>query len=94
MGKDKRYLTVHRLIAGGYLTEFREIFETLPKSVLAKDMGTNNTRITRLIEHPKGFDLGEIVLIAALLDVPPMTVVALVLQQGIRPGRPPGSQSL
>ncbi|HEY8893872.1 MAG TPA: hypothetical protein VIM79_03625 [Niastella sp.] len=81
MAKDPRYGTVKVLIEGGYVHTFRDMFQHLPKSVLGFSMGINNTRITRLIDHPDQFTIKEIDRIAALLDIDPWKIIKLVYAQ-------------
>lgn len=81
MAKDRRYITVKNLISGGYIKAFREIFDTLPKSVLAKDMGFSNTRITELMNNVHRFRLEEIFSIAELMEVDEKTLLDLIYNQ-------------
>jgi len=81
MARDRRYVTIRNLIQGGYIKSFREIFDTLPKSVIAKDLGMNNTRFTRLIENVEQFTLEELFLIAGFLEIDHSTLLGLILQQ-------------
>ena len=81
MEKDRRYNTVKNLISGGYIKTFREIFDTLPKSVVARDLGMNNARFTRLMDNVDQFSLKELFIIASFLEIDPMIMLDLVLQQ-------------
>lgn len=81
MEKDVRYHAVKILIEGGHLDYFKDIFVHLPKSVLGFDIGSNNTRITRLITHPDQFTLKELNRIAALIGIDPMMLIKLVYAQ-------------
>jgi hypothetical protein len=60
---------------------FREIFDTLPKSVLGKDMGFSNSRITDLISNVNRFRLDEIFKIAALIEVDEKVLIDLIYNQ-------------
>lgn len=81
MAKDKRYNTVRNLILGGYLKTFNEIFDTLPKSIVAQDLGMNSTRINRVIDNNGRFFVDDLFALAALLDVPEIKVMELVCNQ-------------
>ena len=81
MAKDKRYTTVKNLISGGYINAFQEIFDTLPKSVVARDLGMNNTRFTKLKDNVDLFSLRELFRFASYLEVDDMVLVNLVYQQ-------------
>jgi len=69
MEKDPRYKAVKILIEGKHITEFKEIFIHVPKTIMAHDLGTNNNRMTRLITHVDQFTLSELYRISSLLDV-------------------------
>ncbi|WP_276484498.1 hypothetical protein [Paraflavitalea pollutisoli] len=81
MTKDERYLGVKQLIESGHITEFKQIFTFLPKTVLAGDLGTNNNRMTRLINNVQEFTLGELDRISQLIDVPYDAINLLVNNQ-------------
>lgn len=81
MTKDERYLGVKQLIESGHITEFKQIFTFLPKTVLAGDLGTNNNRMTRLINNVQEFTLGELDRISQLIDVPYDAISQLVNNQ-------------
>lgn len=81
MAKDKRYNTVRNLILGGYLKTFNEIFDTLPKSIVAKDLGLNSTRINRVIENIGRFFVDDLFKLAVLLDVPEIKIMELICNQ-------------
>jgi hypothetical protein len=81
MPSDERYLKAKNLIESGYSKSFRQIFDVLPKSIMAKDCGMNNTRFTRLMHNVEQFSLEELIKIARFLDVELETVIGLILQQ-------------
>lgn len=81
MTKDERYLGVKQLIESGHITEFKQIFTYLPKTVLAGDLGTNNNRMTRLINNVQEFTLEELDRISQLIDVSYDAVNTLVNNQ-------------
>jgi len=69
MEKDPRYKAVKVLIEGKHIAEFKEIFTHVPKTIMAHDLGTNNNRMTRLIDHVDQFTLAELYRISNLLNV-------------------------
>jgi plasmid maintenance system antidote protein VapI len=81
MEKDMRYESVKAMIESGRIHEFRQIFNYLPKSILAHDLGTNNNRMTRLINHVEQFTLEDLFRISNLLDVNYKTVLILIHNQ-------------
>jgi len=83
MVKDKRYLTVKNLISGGYIKSFHEIFDTIPKSVVYKDLGMNSTRFKDLLDNVDHFILKDIFRIAALIEIDKKTFLDLIYAQYI-----------
>ena len=81
MVKDPRYKTVKILIEGGHLSEFRQIFENIPKTTVAQDMGTNYKRLVRLAEEVTQFKVEDLVTLATFFDVDKMAMFKLVSQQ-------------
>ena len=84
MGKDRRYNTVKLLIEAGHITEFSHIFDHIPRSVVANDLGTNYNRLARLIMHTEHFTLEELVTLSNFFDVDSKTMVDLAFNQLIR----------
>ena len=84
MGKDRRYNTVKLLIEAGHITEFSHIFDHIPRSVVANDLGTNYNRLARLIMHTEHFSLEELVTLSNFFDVDSKTMVDLAFNQLIR----------
>jgi hypothetical protein len=81
MPKDSRYKTVKFLIEGGHVTEFRYIFEHIPKTVVAKDMGTNYKRLVRLAKDVNDFKVKELTILAFYFDVNFIAICKLIDQQ-------------
>jgi plasmid maintenance system antidote protein VapI len=69
MDRDQRYKTVKVMIETGNVTEFQHMFNHIPKSVVAHDLGTNNNRMTRLISRVEQFTLDELHRISKLVDI-------------------------
>ena len=81
MEKDRRYKTVKIMIEGGHLTEFNQIFDYIPKSVVANDLGTNYNRLIRLIEHVEQFTLKELFTLSSFCDLDSKLILDLVYNQ-------------
>ncbi len=81
MERDPRYKAVKILIEGKHITEFKEIFTHVPKTIMAHDLGTNNNRMTRLIANVEQFTLDELYKISFLLDVDYKTIFTLAHTQ-------------
>lgn len=81
MARDARYTTVKNLIVAGYIKSFREMFPTIPKSVVARDLGMNNGRFTRLMNDVKKFSFEEIYRLSGFLQIEETTMLMLVHEQ-------------
>lgn len=69
------------MITGGHVASFREIFEHVPKSVVARDLGMNNMRFTRLINHVEQFVVDDLFRFAAFLEVDNMVLLEMMNRQ-------------
>lgn len=71
MSKDRRYKTTRDFIQKGHIKMMPEIFgyEFIPKSIVARDLRTNNTRFSNLIKNPMKFRLEELQKMADLFEV-------------------------
>ena len=69
------------MISTGGITEFKEIFTYVPKSVMAQDLGTNNNRMTRLIQHVGQFSINDVYKISSLLEIDFTEVITLIKNQ-------------
>ncbi|AXY72678.1 hypothetical protein D3H65_01225 [Paraflavitalea soli] len=78
---DERYGIVKDYIEQDKILEFRDIFKYLPKTVLTKDWGSNNYRVTRFIEYPQQLSIEEIYEIARLINVHPDLLIKMILRQ-------------
>ena len=83
MVKDKRYITVGHLITDGRIKSFREIFDVLPKSVLAADLWMNNAHFEKLRNNISLFRLRDLFRIADLLEVDEKEVLNLIYNQHV-----------
>jgi|ADGO01.1.fsa_nt_gi hypothetical protein len=81
MVKDKRYQTVKLLIESGHITEFKQIFEHIPKSIVANDLGTNYTRLSKLIKHTEHIPLKDLITLSRFFGVDGRVMVDLAYKQ-------------
>jgi hypothetical protein len=81
MVRDRRYVTVKNLISGGFINSFQEIFDTLPKSTVARDLGMNNLRFSKLINNVDQFVIRDVFRLAAFLEIEEMTLMNLIYKQ-------------
>ncbi|TDW97152.1 hypothetical protein [Dinghuibacter silviterrae] len=68
--KDRRYKFVATVWRSGELTSLNDIFDIIPRSVVAADLGVNYERFTRKLLKPGGFYFREIERLSVLLDIP------------------------
>lgn len=78
--KDPRYKVIKIMLAAGAIKSFKEIFTHLPKSVVAKDLRTNNNRMTKLIDEPADFTFKEIDKIAGMIGCDSRVLHELVVK--------------
>ena len=81
MVKDKRYSIVKKLIVSDQLNSFPEIFDIIPKSVVAKDLGMNNMRFSRLVNDVGQFMLKDLHRLADFIEVEGAILVMLADKQ-------------
>jgi hypothetical protein len=81
MEKDRRYYTIKKLIISGSLESFREIFEIIPRSIVARDLGTHPVRLKNAISNLELFYLGEIYKLASLFEVTEAKMLQLINEQ-------------
>jgi hypothetical protein len=81
MAKDKRYNTVKNLITGGYIKSFSEILDTIPKTVVAHDLGMHHQTFDKLIKNPERFTFKDAYRIASLIDVDQLVIINLIHNQ-------------
>lgn len=79
--KDKRYKTVRHLIEGGHIHTLSEIFDTIPATQVAKDLGKNKIALDARMADLTKFDLKELGRIARLIEVSPEQVVNIVMKE-------------
>ena len=83
MAKDTRYNTVRKLILADQVKNFREIFvdDTIPKSVIARDLGMNNERFTKVMYNMEEFGMKHILRLAVLIDIDRKILIDIILAQ-------------
>ena len=83
MNTDNRYSIVKDYYEAGRIKEFRQIFDYIPKSVVAEGIGTSTKRMTRLIEEPHTFTVEEVYQMSQLFDIPFENFLLLALNDFI-----------
>ena len=78
MEKDKRYKTVKLLIENGHITVLSQIFEYVPVSKVASDLGTNYNRLKRLVEHVDQFVVRDLYTLGNFLEIERKKILELM----------------
>ncbi|AXY73385.1 hypothetical protein D3H65_05060 [Paraflavitalea soli] len=77
MHTDVRFKTVRDLINTRSITAFEQIFDTIPKSMIARELRKNTSRIDDIIQRPEELRYKEIKAISLLLGVPCSKIILL-----------------
>jgi hypothetical protein len=89
MDKDKRYKTVKILIETANVTTFAGIFEHIPKTTVADDLGIHFNRMVRMIENVNEIKVSDIFLFSTYFDIDAKVLFDLIYNQHI-PKKPSG----
>jgi energy-converting hydrogenase A subunit M len=81
MTKDKRYSTVKKLISARLLKSFSEIFDTIPKTVVAKDLGLEIVRFSGMIKDVRKFRVDVLCRLADQIGVDEKEIFDLIYAQ-------------
>jgi hypothetical protein len=79
--KDKRYITIGKLIQHNEIKLFRDILDTVPKTPLARDLGIKPERMNKILDSIEMFTLQELFRLADLCEADRTAVVALAINQ-------------
>jgi hypothetical protein len=72
------------MIETGHITEFKQIFNYIPKSLLGRHLHTNNPRMTRLVTEVDDLTVQEIVSISTLFNVAYDKITHIVFTQYLK----------
>lgn len=81
MPKDKRYRTLKILIEGGYVANFKEIFDHIPKTIVGKDMGIHFRRFHRMVAKVTEVKVKDIFMLSEFFDVDEKLLFDLIYRQ-------------
>jgi hypothetical protein len=86
--KDKRTNTVKILIETKNITTFADIFEHIPKTTVADELGIHFNRMTGMMANVNIMKIGDLYLFAGYFDVEPVVIFQLVHnQRGQKPAK-------
>ena len=66
---------------GNQIHTLNEVYDTVPKTVVARDLGFNSDRITKLFNNVELFYLKDLFKLADLVEVDEMDILKLVCNQ-------------
>jgi hypothetical protein len=78
MNRDPRYKSIKSMVNDGEIKSFIEIFEHIPKSRVAADLGKKVDRFTVLMNQVEQFKLVELFRIGALCNLTATQTLELV----------------
>ena len=78
---DIRYKYVRSVWNAGDLRSFAEIFNIVPRSIVATDLGLNYDRFSKKILKPELLTFRDIQRLSRLTDIDPKSIAGLVLDQ-------------
>lgn len=79
--RDKRFDSIKVMIETGHITEFKQIFYYIPKSLIGKHLRTNNPRMSRLVLKVDELTVQEIISISNLFNVDYTKLTGIVFKQ-------------
>jgi len=81
--KDKRYTTVRNLIAGGFIKNFSQILETIPKTVIFHDLGMHHQTFERIVQNPARLSCEDAFQLASFIEIDEMEILKLIYNEVI-----------
>ncbi|SHL96334.1 hypothetical protein [Chitinophaga sp. CF418] len=79
--KRTGYETIKILIEAGHIKQFDQIFDTVSRTNMAKDLGMNYQTFIYRLKRPVAFTLEQLIAIANLIGVERLVIIELVLKQ-------------
>jgi hypothetical protein len=76
-----KYKVVKLMIEMQQIIIFSQIIDYVPKSVIAAELKTNTTRLTRLLADPLRFNLYELKALAKRIEIPVEKLIELAFLQ-------------
>jgi hypothetical protein len=80
---DKRYNTVKKLILGGFIKNFTEILDTVPKTVMTHDLGMHHQTFEKVIESPDRLSFEDAFKIASFIEIDEREIMNLIYNECI-----------
>ena len=77
MEVHKGYRIAKRLIEAGDIKDIRSVFEVLPGTVVARDLGVQYMRLLAMVDNVEDFRLRELYLLAQLIGIEGRVLILL-----------------
>ena len=84
MGNEQQYKDLKLRINAGDATEFREIFDTVPKTAVGKQLSKNPGTMDNLMDNPEKVTAKDIYRISQLIKVAPAVILQMILTQYLK----------
>ena len=81
MGKDRRYDVLAKLINTNNLNTFNEIFDIVPRSVVARDLGKNSADINKIAKDVQRLSVRHIFQLATFAQIDATGIFDLINNQ-------------
>ncbi|MFL5745955.1 MAG: hypothetical protein ACJ751_14880 [Niastella sp.] len=81
--KDKRYTTVNNLITGGFIKSFSQILDTIPKTVVFRDLGMHHQTFEKVVQNPAKLSCEDAFKLASLIEIDEMEILKLIYNEVI-----------
>lgn len=79
--RDARYDIIKSLLRDGKVRTFSDIFLYVPKTIVARDLGTKVDRFTKLMNKVESFTLEEIFTIGKFCNMDEKEMLSLVMDE-------------
>jgi hypothetical protein len=81
MVKDKRHKTVKILIETGNITTFADIFEHIPKTTVANELGIHFNRMAGMIKNVNDIKVNDVFLLSGYFEIDAKVLFELIYNQ-------------
>jgi hypothetical protein len=79
--KRTGYETIKVLVEAGHIKQFDQIFDTVSRTNMAKDLGMNYQTFIYRLNRPIAFTLEQLIAIANLIGIERRVIIDLVIKQ-------------
>ena len=81
--KDKRYTTIKNLMTGGFIKNFSQILDHIPKTIVFHDLGMHHQTFGKVIQNPALLSCEDAFKLASLIEIDEMEVLKLIYNEVI-----------